>query len=299
MEMSRRAFFLVPAVSANLPGLSAAPKPQAKLEGVSAELYQWRTSPKFGGGHVLGVDMARAARPCLLRFSREGHLERIPVQIPEARDIIVLDFAISESGEIAVGGGVDPEQAGQYLIRIGTDGRQKLSRTAPYVPVAVGFAPDGNLWTAGHLLGTGRSLAIHQVRQFDREGNGTIVVADLRTSGHALYTSVIASSEDRVGLRAPSGEYFEFALDGKPLGRWDAPEGKMSGFAMDRQGRVVIGQSAGKGAGRLLMLDREAGRWNPIEFAPGENPGWCKPIGFDGDVLVTTNGKIQRRFTIG
>jgi hypothetical protein len=298
MVLGRRAFLTLPAVAVTLPRLRAGSMLQAKLQSEGAEFYEWRLFPKFGAGRVVGVDLDRGRQLNLLSFSREGQLARIPVDIPSTREIIVLDFAISDSGDLAVVGGVDGEdQTGAYVLRIGRSGEHMLLRTAPYLPVAVGFSPDGNLWTAGHLSGTGRSRT-HQLRRFDREGNAIIAVPNLTTSGHSLNTSLIASSEDRVGLRTHSSEYSEFSIDGKELGRWDLPnKGRLTGLAMDRRGRVVVGQSVDKGTQRLLVLDREAGKWSPVELVSGA-PRWCRPIGFDGDVLVTTDGKRQRRYLL-
>ncbi len=105
----------------------------------------------------------------------------------------------------------------------------------------------------------------------------------------------MGASRDRVGWFTCEGEYIEFSLDGKELGRYDGPK-RVSGFALSDDNEAVAGQFDKK-ITRFIVLNRASRTWDPVSLPKADSPGWARVLGFEGSTLLTTtNNGIVRRF---
>jgi len=89
-------------------------------------------------------------------------------------------------------------------------------------------------------------LARAVLRRYDAEGK-LVGSANIETRPYylSLETSFLISSRDRVGWLNRGGEYVEFSLDGEEIGRYEGPEGSLSGdvsgVAIRKDNLVVAG----------------------------------------------------------
>lgn len=162
------------------------------------------------------------------------------------------------------------------------------------------FAPDGTLWTLGHLKNEDdtREIQKNVLRRFDASGK-LISSSNLAVNGrHGPDASYLRASRDRVGWFAASNEYFEFALDGSEIDHYEGPAGadfeRISGVAISDQNEVV-GAWFGKRIAQIMTLDRASKTWTPVSLTTG-TPEWARILGFDGTTLImcSENGEYQR-----
>ena len=189
-----------------------------------------------------------------------------------------------------------------FLARISPDRRkQTITRTSPYHPTELTFAPDGTVWTVGNLKDEENTRDVvpkHLLRRFDPAGK-LIGSAIIQVRGfHPDGSTFLRSSRDRVGSFTGE-EYIEFALDGSEISRYDGPEGAdwmdITGVVLSDENEVVAGRF-GKGRAEILTLDRESRSWAAVSLPKEYAPTWAWMLGFDGTTLVTYSdvGTLRR-----
>jgi hypothetical protein len=240
--------------------------------------------------------------PVIVTIDRNGRREETLLTLKDAGHINLTDVAVSSSGEIAtIGSALGNDRGTIFVARIARDRQsQVVTPVWPYCPMVVTFAPDGTIWTIGHLKDeeNTRAVAFHVLRRFDSSGKllgSTILnVAGDRTDE----TSYLRSSQDRIGWLTRGGEYIEFSLDGTEIARYDGPgaaERDITGVALSPENDVVAGRFR-KDKTELDMLDRQTRTWIPVSIPPEFAPTYTRVFGFDGTTLVTnhTNTELRR-----
>lgn len=270
--------------------------------------FSWIKRPHWEHGVVVGFYNNDSSGPVIYSIGADGYRNETLFSVPDGARLHIFDIAASANGELAiVSSALTADTRGTaFLARISADRTsQTVTRTWPYCPHVVTFAPDGTLWTVGNLKsddGT-KGLAIHVVRRFDSSGKllGSLTVGAQDISSDE--ESYLRASRDRVGWFTWYGEYFEFSLDGRQIGHYKGPDGAtqidITGFALSDADDAVVGRT-GKTNADFLVLDREGRTWMPAEL-PKDSPvpAWAGVMGFDGQTLVTLVGKspgILRRF---
>ena len=268
--------------------------------------FLWPKEPRWEHGLLAGYYNNHSNGPVLYTIGADGYRNETLFTLPDGAIINVFDVALSSKGEMAmVGDALTADtRAATFLVRIQADRNgQTITRTWPYCPHVVVFAPDGTLWTIGLLKNEDATvdIASHVLRRFDASGKLLSSMNIMARRGSADETSFLRSSPDRVGWLTVYGEYFEFSLDGKQIGRYEAPEGatgiNLTGFALSDEDVAVVGRAM-NGNADFLVLDRSTKTWTPAALPKEFITNWAGVIGFDGPTLVTTrsSGNI-RRFT--
>ena len=289
-----------------LPLIGAQPKRTFTVEADIETSDVWREFPRWNAGQLVGVHSNRSDAPVIYTVDRDGRRDEYLFTISDAKGIHINDVAITPDGEIGLVGGAYGVE-GRYttfVARIAPDRKsQTVTRTWPYCPIVVTIAADGSIWTIGRLKneeGT-EDLAEAVLRTYGEKGtalqSGRINIQ--RPLRRTIEVSYLFSSRDRVGWLTTGGEYIEFSLDGKEIGRYKGPEGSDRGIgggvAMSEDNDVVAG-NFDNGKAEFVVLDRSSGEWVPGSFEKEQAPRWVRVLGFDGTTLVTTpaNGRLRR-----
>jgi len=267
----------------------------------------WREIPRWDGAQLVGYEHNDSAGPIVYTIDREGRRDEFLFTFEGAARIRIYKIAGSPDGEIAIVGSAytNDSRFTTFLARVAADRKsQAITRTWPYVPNVVAFAPDGTLWTIGNLKNeeNTRDIPGHFMRHFDRAGkvvgSSSVRVRGPESGGEEI--SILRASQDRLGWLTEDGEYIEFSLDGAEMGRWDLPGQpgflETTGFALSDQNDVIVGRF-GKGHAELLELDRDAQTWARVTLPKDYTPSWAWIMGFDGTTLVADcNAGTLRRF---
>jgi len=265
--------------------------------------YEWRTVPRWDNGHLVLLDSFRSKGPTIFTFDSDGRQDQTLFTFKDAALITVSDIAKAKDGELGVvGSAVTADTRGTcFVARIGADQTSQIvTRTWPYCSLVLTFAPDGNIWTMGHLKDEENTREIQKnvLRRFDASGK-LISSSNLTVNGRlGPDNSYLRASLDRVIWFASSNEYFEFALDGSEIGHYDgppnAPFSDITGVAISDQNEVVAAWF-GKRMSQIMTLDRASRKWTPVSLSTG-TPAWARIIGFDGTTLIlySNKGEIRR-----
>ena len=266
--------------------------------------FQWPYIPRWDGASLVGLISNHSNGPVLLTIDRDGKRDETLFTLQDAGHINLFDMAVSSKGEIAtVGDAIGGERGTSFVARISSDRKDQIvTRTWPYCPMVVTFAPDGTIWTIGHLKDEAntREVAFHVLRRFDPSGK-LLGSTMLHIGGRGTdETSYLRSSKDRVGWYTRSGEYIEFSLDGTEMARYDGPAGvkerDISGVALSSENDFVLARQANDKS-KLDMLDRQTRTWIPVSIPAEFAPTYLRVYGFDGTTLVTAHtGTELRRF---
>jgi len=273
----------------------------------------WTTFPVWRGEMLLWVDHNESRAPIICTMGRDGRRDETLFTVEGAARITVHQITASPTGEFAlVAYAVTDDLRGStFLARIAPDRKSQLiTRTWPYAPTVVTFAPDGNVWTIGHVYAEdmSRDLAYHVLRRFDSSGR----VLSSRTlrikgAGDGESLSFFVGFRDRVGWLTRSREYLEFALDGSEIARYEGPGGSIDNphgvidgisMAVNDEGDVVVVKGA-REKPEFSVLNRETRTWMPVEVK-GATYRSAQLLGFDGSALLTTSGNRNfRRLQFG
>lgn len=253
---------------------------------------------------LVGYNHNHSSSPIIYTIDRDGRRDETLFTFSDAGLMNLVDVAASRTGEIAVIGSAytSDGRATTFVARIATDRQhQTITRTWPYCPMVVTFAPDGTLWTIGHSKDNDNTtvLAYNVLQRFDASGR-MLGSTSLPVKGNRTQeTSGLRSSRDRVGWLTRDGEYLELSLNGSEMARYDGPEVAsdldITGLAMSDDNDVVIGRF-GHGKADFLALDRETRSWSQLSLPKEYVPIWAGVHGFDGTNLVTNskNGTLRR-----
>jgi hypothetical protein len=269
----------------------------------------WQEFPRWDGDRLVGFENNFSAGPILFAVDAEGRHEDMVFSIEGAASLILYQIARSPEGEIAVVGDAiaSDQRLATFVARVSLKDRtQTLTRTWPYCPKAVTFAPDGTIWTMGLLKRDDNSrsdVAYHVLRHFDKSGASLYSrVIDI-PQGVGDNVSYLGAARDRLGWLTASGEYIEFALDGADLGRYPGPDGvdyslessKWSNrsMAISADGQVVVAIMHEKEKQATFhLLNRVDRTWSVLSVPESRQWGWIRLLGFDGDRLVATGSRI-------
>jgi hypothetical protein len=165
------------------------------------------------------------------------------------------------------------------------------------------------MWAIGRLKNEAGTQDLDEpiLRRYDASG-AMLTSARVPTTKkyYSLAATFLRASSDRVGWftttesSSSRGEYIEFSLEGKEIGRYDGPQGisygEVAGVALSPDNQLVVG-IVGGGEGRFMTLDRPSDAWAAVSM-PDPAPLWVAVLGFDGETLVTAAeaGRL-RRFT--
>src|ERR1700682_1466225 len=267
--------------------------------------YTWRHIPRWNGERLVGYDNNHSRGIVIYTVDRDGRHDETVFTLKDGAQINVVDVAGSQDGEIAIIASAYTTDTpfSTFLARIAADGQHQLiTPTWPYRPGVVTFAPDGSVWTIGHLKDyeNTRVLENNVLRRFDRTGK-MLGSTTLQVRGwQSAVTSYLRASRDRVGWFTLGGEYIEFSLDGSEIGRYEQPEGaterNISGVDISEDNDVIAGRF-GNGKAELVLLDRDKRTWTAVALPKEYAPTWAWVLGFDGTTLVTySRSGLLRRF---
>jgi len=266
--------------------------------------FQWTNVPRWDGEFLVGYINNRTSGPVIVTIDRDGRRQETLFTLKDAGQINLIDVAASPNGEIeAIGSALGGDRGATFLARISPDRKSQVTRVWPYCPMIVTFAPDGTVWTIGHLKDEANTheIANHVLRRFDPSGK-LLGSTTLNVRGDLTdETTYLRSSRDRVGwFNTRIGEYLEFSLDGVEMARYDGPgaaERDMTGVGLSPENDVVAGRFR-KDKTELDMLDRETHTWVPVSIPPEVAPTYyTRVFGFDGTTLVTNHTATElRRF---
>jgi hypothetical protein len=249
----------------------------------------------WNGRKLLRVEDLHQSQVPVYVFDPEGNQEEeIWFEIPDAGRVFVYAPAFAADGTIAmIGSAYSSDAKGAlWLGLISPDRkRQSVIRIWPYVPDEVAIAADGTIWTVGV---PNRGSMREEVRRFNPTGK-LISVRPVRGRAVKRYgtlagpESYLVTSPDRVGWVTNAGEYFEYSLDGEPLGRYPAPddandaEHETNGAALSPANELLLNVCRGslRASCHLMQLDRSGRTWRTVERP--ENEHWERLIGFDGE----------------
>ena len=269
--------------------------------------FQWDHFPQWSGHHLVGFYNSPSRAPVIYTIDAAGKREEVLFTLEDAAEVRIVGVSGSRDGQIAViGTAVTSDNRGiTFLARLASDRkRQLVTRTWPYVPKVVAFAPDDTIWTVGTLKvgdDPARYTPGHFLRRFDASGR-MVTSSVVKTEGPDSFgeeVSFLRASRDRVGWYTRDGEYIEFSLDGAEIDRYVGPDGanwrRVDGVALSEDDEVIVGMFE-KGTARagFLVLDREARTWNQVALPREDTPRWAWVLGFDGRSLVadTVNGRL-------
>ncbi len=310
--LRRRATVLL--VSASLSWMTvpanAQSSPALTVESEIQTSEVWRTVPRASAGFVVGHHGDSTDAPVFYTIQRDGRRDEFQFTFDGARGILIDDYAVAPNGEIAVVGGAYTSAGrwASFVARISPDRqRRRVTRVWPFCPLAVTIAADGSIWGIGRLKNEAGTQDLDEpiLRRYD--GSGAMLTS-ARVPAVRKYYSLAATrllaSSDRVGwftttLSSSSrGEYIEFSLEGREIGRYDGPEGisygEIGGVALSPDNQLIVGIVSG-GEGRFITLDRSSGTWTVVSM-PDPAPLWLAVLGFDGETLVTAAeaGRLRR-----
>jgi hypothetical protein len=252
----------------------------------------------------VGYENNDSKGPLIYTIDRELRRDETLFTLEDGPRITLYNIAAAPNGEIAIVGGAltSDTWAATFLARISPDRqRQVVTRTWPYRPAVVTFAPDGTLWTVGNLQNeqNTRDIPGHFMRRFDASGkmlgSAKVQVNEFHSTDDVTF---LCASLDRVGWFTGK-EYIEFSADGSELVRYDGPSGAaerdVTGVVLS-EGNEVVASRFGGGKSEFVVLDRETRSWILVSLAKEYAPAWARVLGFDGATLVTTsiNGKLSR-----
>jgi len=275
----------------------------------------WHEVPRWGVGLLVAYDGNHSRGPVIYTIDREGKRDDTLFTFDNAAGINIGNYGAvaSPSGEIAViGSAYASAPFRTFIARIAPDRKtQIVTPVWPYCLIAVTFAPDGTLWTIGHLKDEDntREIAYSVLRRFDASGK-LLSSVNLRVRSRA-YGGYLRASRDRVGWFTEKNEYIEFSLDGAELARYEGPPGlyegppgndryEITGVALSDADDVVATRFSVKQRQgvqdklEILLLDRNARKWIPAALSNGM-PEWAQALGFDGTTLVISshNGELS------
>jgi hypothetical protein len=265
----------------------------------------WSEIPRWDGTMLVGWDHNDSASPIIYTIDQDGRRDEILFTFQGAAQIGINHATGSQEGEIAIVGSAYTADGRftSFLARISADRRrQTITRTSPYHPSELTFAPDGTVWTVGNLKDEENTRDVvpkHLLRRFDSAGK-LLGSAVIRVKGfHPDESTFLRASRDRVAWFTGE-EYIEFGLDGSEADRYYGPEvanvREITGVAVSGEGDVVVGRFGGGAAG-VLVLDRETRTWDAATLPSQHAPTWTWILGFDGATLVTySDVGILRRF---
>lgn len=198
------------------------------------------------------------------------------------------------------------------LVRVAPPGQVvQVIRTDPFCAMRVAAAPDGAIWAFGRTPFAGKHEDPEVFQRYSSDGQllGKFLPrSTFRTSaghpdGGRSPSSILAAADDRIcAYSDPAGEWIEFDLDGRLLGRWQvrAPEvpsadgrlepARIMSLAVTESGEAYATVVAPNYAG-LHALNRSAMRWEP---APGtsrlyEQHRLGRLYGADGEQLILSD----------
>lgn len=258
--------------------------------------------------------------PLLYRIDEEGKTESIRFSIPECRLIYVYGMAGARDGSLAVAGhaySADGRTVG-FLARISPDRKSQTVTQLPlYLPEVVSLAGDGTAWTIGKVGDRDRVIEENVLRRIDTAGailgsSGTAASATHRGKSQTPDVStgsLLRCSKDRVGWLTMDGEYIEYSLDGKKLGRFDGPpfgtpDDLGSAFAgwgmgMSDSNQVFISAYTSSTKERhLWRLNRQTQSWDPVQIKDAATSRPVHLLGVDGETLVVYRGDNAERHVV-
>jgi hypothetical protein len=256
--------------------------------------------PVWEGRALLGIQGSESSdEPIIVCAGRDGQTERIGFSFPGGRYLNLSGLAAGRDGSIAVVGGAysNEGQPGTFLARIAPDrSRKVIVQLWPYVAFAVTISSDGSMWTVGYVKradNLGES-EFNVLRRFDSSGK-LLATRSVKAQGRyvhgrdATQTSLLKSSNDRVGWLTNANEYIEFGLDGSELGRFGpppgpAPEAFETTIALGDHNEVLAGTRYDDGL-KVWSLERKERSWKPVTLTGGSLTRWAT-LGFDGDTVV-------------
>lgn len=264
---------LVTGLSGSLLGQSA-----GRSVALSPPLPAHEPVGRWCGNALVNISGHISHEPIILVHAASGEeIERVAIKASPTGTLQVLNdhFARSADGHIAVTGANygDGDRGATFLNIISPGGTsQKVFRTEPYLPVAVTFSSDGNIWLAGWEVdergrdkGPGSTYAM--LRVLDKSGRqvrGVAARSEFATQVPPVPGSSLVASKDRVGWFAPmAGRYMEFALDGTRLTDVAFPVSLQdtAGVALCEDNSVWALASSSDGSVTFKELDRDRGVW--------------------------------------
>lgn len=265
----------------------------------------WRNFPRWNAGLLVGYENNYSDAPVIYTIDRDGRREELLLAIADAYRISVRNVAMGADRRIAVVAGAYASDGRFATLLVQIPANRKdwtVTQTWPYCPMNVTIANDGAVWTIGWLKDEENTRVItrHVLRRYDANGilkGSQDVIA--RRGGPTINVSFFFSSLDRVGWLTTAGQYIEFALDGKEIGRYEGPpgseDGDVSGAAISEDNNVLAGVFE-KGMMEFAILSRQTGEWTAVSLPTKEAPSWARVLGFDNTTVVTAtqNGKIVR-----
>lgn len=296
---------------------------------ISARLPIKGVPPIWAGGSLLGVEDSHTKAPVLYLVDRQGKRDEFLFSIPGSSLVGISGITLAQEGTIGLCGGVLSSEASgtRYIAVISPDHRQQtLIRTWPYQASQIALAPDGSIWTAGVITDDAntRIVTFNVLRRYDRSGK-LLASWSVRANGRVMMgldavdasKHYLLASQDRVGWLAGGGEYFEYSLDGREIGRYAPPSGVIFDWpgagstyshpsndadqlhvlsaALSLNNEMLLcGFKEGKvRVWQLLRLDRQSRTW--VAATPEQN-GAPDIAGFDGDdpVLLPAVGELGR-----
>jgi hypothetical protein len=267
-----------------------------------------RGNMRWTANHLAGCDYCDGA-PILWIVDRLGNRQTVAFSITGADYVRVADLASGPDGSLtAVGNAISGSaRMGTFIAWIFPDkARQVVTRVWPYAPNVVTVAPDGSVWTVGavmkddyrgevqynalrHYTPAGKLLVSTHIRGARCNSGGMYRVSD---------TSLLMSSQDRIGWLTNACQHIEFSFEAVQLGTYNCPNGyttiaEPSGIALSSPNDLLIG---GRWLAPLapLELDRTSNTWRPVTVSEG-SVRTKNLLGFDGLTLVTASTSSSMR----
>ncbi|HLJ49026.1 MAG TPA: hypothetical protein VKU01_23590 [Bryobacteraceae bacterium] len=213
---------------------------------------------------LVGFEKNHSNGPILYTIDENGTRNEMLFTFDDAARIDIYGIAMSAAGEVAVTGGAltGDSRGTTFIARIAADRKsQVVTRIWPYCALRITFAPDGTLWTIGHLKDNEntRVLARHVLRQFDPSGKMLKSVNVPALGWQTAELTSLHASRDRIGWFNLEGEYIEFGFDGSEIVRVPTPPGSsrndITGVALSQDNDVVVSRF-GAGRAEFDYLDR-------------------------------------------
>jgi hypothetical protein len=270
------------------------------------EVYVDATStPVWHGKLLMQVQDRESKSPLFAVSDSDGNKERVPFQLPDAAFIQALRYNAGTDGSIvAIGFALDGKNDGTAFIAwIQPDRkRQTVIQTTSFMPEEVAMAVDGTIWSVGTLVDDAKrkTIANNVMQRYDTAGKllSSVAISELRwpsqTPGDATQASYLEAARDRMGWFTSGGQYLEFALDGKEIGRYEGPSGPdwdrhvFDQFALSEDNQAILTSHGAARTGFLMLaLDRRSGSWTPVTLTSAGAAQWQRLVGFDRTSLVT------------
>ncbi len=258
--------------------------------------------------------------PLLYRIDEEGKTENIRFSIPECRFFYVFGMAGARDGSLAVAGhaySADGRMV-NFLARISPDRKsQSVTQLPLYLPEVVALAGDGTAWTIGKVGDRDRVIEENVLRRIDMAGailssSGTKARATRRGTSQTpdvTAMSLLKCSKDRVGWLTQDGEYIEYSLDGKEIGRFegppfDTPEDLTSasggwGMGISDSNQVFItAYTRSTNQSHLWKLNRQTQSWDAVQIKDATAVRHAHLLGVDGETLVVFRIDHPKRYVV-